>query len=423
MKTTVLIISACLLLCVETPAQNILRDNISLSRQKINSKGEFNGLVILVEFSDTKFSAENPKERFSNMLNRHGYDTDGAKGSVRDYFIENSDSLFLPSFDVTGPVTLSRPTAYYGNNDENGEDEHASEIVVEACRMVENEINFALYDSNNDNAVDMVYIFYAGYSESENREHPEYIWAHAGNAADTSIVIGGKTIGRYACSPEYSGSVRKGGQFAAIGPVCHELGHLLGLPDFYNTLSGTGITPGAFSIMDKGIYLDGGRCPAGYSAFEREFLRWLDVPQLNDTSGICVAPLNSGKTGNREYRAFKITLPGTEEAFYFENRQQGGWDTFLPCHGMFIYHVDMNDKAAWDKNEVNVNRLHPNYRLIRSGGEYAGDSEAAFPGREGITRLNGEEYAELRSWSNVPVKFTIDSIRCEEKKIYLHFTP
>ena len=84
----------------------------SLKAQKINSIGEFNGLVILVEFSDTHFTIPAPKDSFSSLLNAEGYNYQGAKGSVRDYFITNSDSLFFPNFNVVGPIRLPKPMAY-----------------------------------------------------------------------------------------------------------------------------------------------------------------------------------------------------------------------------------------------------------------------------------------------------------------------
>ena len=77
--------------------------------------------VILVNFSDEKLTvAETAKgiadyyEKYCNGT-RDGilYTGAGSRGAVRDYFAQQSDSLFLPEFDVIGPVALDKPMAYY----------------------------------------------------------------------------------------------------------------------------------------------------------------------------------------------------------------------------------------------------------------------------------------------------------------------
>lgn len=72
--------------------------------------------VLLVEFPDAGFTL-GTKERFGDMMNKRGYDYDGATGSCLDYFSSNSNGQFTPEFDVYGPVTLDHPREYYGRND------------------------------------------------------------------------------------------------------------------------------------------------------------------------------------------------------------------------------------------------------------------------------------------------------------------
>ena len=52
--------------------------------------------VILIEFKDKKFTIENPVSAFNNLLNKEGYSANGATGSVRDFYSDNSNGLFLP---------------------------------------------------------------------------------------------------------------------------------------------------------------------------------------------------------------------------------------------------------------------------------------------------------------------------------------
>lgn len=398
--------------------EGTLPSDISLSKQKICSKGDFKGLVILVEFSDVKFTISNPKQRFRAMLNHKGYSYQGSHGSVRDYFISNSDSLFFPMFKVVGPVKLNKPMSYYGTNGTSGAEIHASELIMDACKLVSSQVKFSDYDTNNDGMVDMAYVFFSSFCENENQSHKEYIWSHAGNITDSCLVLDNVTIGRYACSSEYIGEYTADNPpMATIGTFCHEFGHVLGLPDFYNTLSGTGLTLGSLSIMDRGNYLDNGRCPVGYSAFEREYCGWLDVPILERSDSVTLVPVNQMLMVGKELRAFKIAIPNSQEYYYIENRQSAGWDRFLPGKGMLIYHVDRSDERAWDQNEVNTNYAHPYYQIIRSGGKYTTDyQKIPFPGKNKVTSFispplwNGE-YAnfELRDINEQgeKLKFTL----------------
>lgn len=386
----------------------------SLSRQKISSKGIFHGLVILVEFIDTPFTEPDTKEKFYNMLNSSGYSYQGARGSVRDYFIDNSDSLFLPQFTVVGPVKLDKPMEYYGKNGENGEEINSAEMVEDGCRIISSHIKFSDYDSNSDGIVDMIYVIYASYGENENRDNTEYIWPHAGNIAESNLIIDDKLIGRYACSAEYNGKKMADTppQMATIGMFCHEFSHTLGLPDFYNTRSGSGLTLGGLSIMDRGNFLDNGRCPAGYSAFEKEYVGWIEIPTIEVSDSITLSSLNTVKSDSSRMSAFKVAIPNTKEYFYFENRQREGWDMFLPGTGLFIYHVDKSDKTVWDKNEVNIDYKHPRYRVIRSGGEYAIDYERIpFPGRDSITIFTPQ------TWTKETIDFELQNIRESKKEI------
>lgn len=418
MTTIRILICTCLLFiigqnhCCHLCAQSSDKDsakNISLLNERIKSKGQFNGLVILTEFADTPFTLPDAARHFNEMLNSTHYNYQGAYGSAREYFISNSDSTFFPSFKVIGPVKLSKEMSYYGKNGENGEEIHAGEMVMEACRLASSHIKFSDYDSNNDGLVDMVYIFFASYGENENQTNKDYIWSHAGNIADSCLVLDGKRIGRYACSSEYIGkSDNKNVQMATIGTFCHEFSHILGLPDFYNTLSGSGMTPGSMSLMDKGNYLNNGKCPAGYSAFEKEYVDWLNIPTFAATDSmtqIILSPVNSNIKSNVPC-AIKIRL-NDNEYYYLENRQNEGWDEHLPGNGLLIYHVDLSDSLAWDQNEVNASYSHPNYDLVRSNGKYETDyKKIAFPGN-----ANKSSFIPSKSWKGEDANFKLENIK------------
>lgn len=320
---------------------------------------DVHGLVLLVEFSDKKFDPTNTLEDFKEMMNKEGYDYQGAIGSARDYFIAQSDGQFRPTFDVVGPITLDRAMAYYGGNDKyTGNDSRPEDMVIDACRKVESMVDFSIYDRDNDGFVDLVYVIYAGYGESANDNAgslDDTIWPHAWyiyQGAGKEVSVDGKLLDAYACSAELQGNT--GTYRDGIGSFCHEYSHTLGLPDFYDT-SGSNYGMSTWSLMDYGCYNgpdmngDGhsdGSVPVGYTAYEREFCGWLTIEELTSPATVSLENLADSK------KAYKIVSSDKNQYFTLENRQQTGWDTYMASSGLMILKVDY-DQMIWDNNIVN----------------------------------------------------------------------
>ena len=320
---------------------------------------DVHGLVLLVEFSDQKFNAANTLEDFKEMMNKEGYNYQGAIGSARAYFIAQSGGQFRPTFDVVGPITLDRAMAYYGGNDKyTGNDSRPEDMVIDACRKVESTVDFSIYDRDNDGFVDLVYVIYAGYGESANDNAgslDDTIWPHAWyiyQGAGKEVSVDGKLLDAYACSAELQGNT--GTYRDGIGSFCHEYSHTLGLPDFYDT-SGSNYGMSTWSLMDYGCYNgpdmndDGhsdGSVPVGYTAYEREFCGWLTIEELTEPATLTLENLADSK------KAYKIVSSDKNQYFTLENRQQTGWDTYMASSGLMILKVDY-DQKIWDNNIVN----------------------------------------------------------------------
>lgn len=320
---------------------------------------DVHGLVLLVEFSDQKFNAANTPEDFKEMMNKEGYNYQGAIGSARDYFIAQSGGQFRPTFDVVGPITLDKTMAYYGGNDKyTGNDSRPEEMVIDACRKVESTVDFSIYDRDNDGFVDLVYVIYAGYGESANDNAgslDDTIWPHAWyiyQGAGKEVSVDGKLLDAYACSAELQGNT--GTYRDGIGSFCHEYSHTLGLPDFYDT-GGSNYGMSTWSLMDYGCYNgpdmngDGhsdGSVPVGYTAYEREFCGWLTIEELTSPATVSLENLADSK------KAYKIVSSDKNQYFTLENRQQTGWDTYMASSGLMILKVDY-DQIIWDNNIVN----------------------------------------------------------------------
>lgn len=320
---------------------------------------DVHGLVLLVEFSDQKFNAANTLEDFKEMMNKEGYNYQGAIGSARDYFIAQSGGQFRPTFDVVGPITLDKTMAYYGGNDKyTGNDSRPEDMVIDACRKVESMVDFSIYDRDNDGFVDLVYVIYAGYGESANDNAgslDDTIWPHAWyiyQGAGKEVSVDGKLLDAYACSAELQGNT--GTYRDGIGSFCHEYSHTLGLPDFYDT-GGSNYGMSTWSLMDYGCYNgpdmngDGhsdGSVPVGYTAYEREFCGWLTIEELTSPATVSLENLADSK------KAYKIVSSDKNQYFTLENRQQTGWDTYMASSGLMILKVDY-DQMIWDNNIVN----------------------------------------------------------------------
>ena len=326
--------------------------------------GNVRGLVLLVEFSDNSFSEDNPRDLFYRQLNDSNYTENGATGSAKYYFKDQSMNNFNPTFDVYGPIKLKKSITYYGTNNSAGTDMNTADMVVEACKYAHDSlgVDFSKYDYNNDGNVDFVYIKYAGYGESYGA--PSYtIWPHASNINDwyRHLTLDDKSIGRYACSCELRGTT--GSDIDNIGTFCHEFGHVLGLPDYYDTSGSSNQTLGSWSIMDYGNYCNLGRTPPVYSVYDRFFLGWLTPEQKSTTAALILNPIYQSTTppSNTINQAFLLSAtthnltgknPSPNEFFMLEYRQKTGWDTYLPAEGMCIWHIDFN-QTLWDDNSPN----------------------------------------------------------------------
>lgn len=325
--------------------------------------GKGNCLVLLVQFNDIKFSFG--KDYHSRMLNEEGFCDNGATGSARDYYLAQSMGQFDPSFDIVGPITLTRSESYYGQDDYMlGKDVNVGSMISEACQDAKDKYNvdFSKYDGDGDGRADMVYVIYAGYGQHAGGGD-NTIWPHKYQLSSLGInkKIDGKTIDTYACSSELFGNT--GAVSSGIGTLCHEFGHVLGLADHYNTNDATDYQLGRYDIMDYGGYNNNGNTPPAYNAFERMTLGWMKPVELNSIAD----GLKLGHIAETN-EAYMITTSDTDEFYLLENRQQTGWDSHIKGCGMMVTHVDF-DADTWVSNKVNDDTAHPRFYMVEADNE------------------------------------------------------
>ena len=234
-------------------------------------QGQRHGLIILVNFADSKFNTSKfgpTQTLYSRIANEANYGENNFKGSISDYFKAQSGGQFLLDFDVAGPVTLPHGYSYYGQNDDDGYDKRPKEMVREACQAVDGSVDFSKYDWDGDGEVEEVFVVYAGNGEHDTTNQPNLIWPHMDNLANykEQLTLDGVTINTYACASELNSDKTLSG----IGTFCHEFSHCMGFPDMYDTASdGNNFGMGSWDLMDYGSYNGYGYVPAGYSGYEK----------------------------------------------------------------------------------------------------------------------------------------------------------
>ena len=311
--------------------------------------GSKKGLIILVQFSDLSFKDGHDNALFNSIANEVGYNQNGFNGSVHDYFDAQSRGQFDLTFDVVGPITISKRYSYYGGNDQWGNDKHPGEMVKEACQAADSEVNFADFDWNGDGELEQVFILYAGFGEADYDDE-NTIYPHEWNLDSEgtgTITIDGVKIDTYACGPELQpGSFTW--QLNGLGTICHEFSHCLGYPDMYDTAY-QNIGMGSWDLMDMGSYNGESFCPAGFTSYERMVAGWLQPTEL--TEAVEVKSLKALSEGGESYVMYNDGHK--DEYFLLENRVQSGWDEDIPGEGLLIIHVDY-DENLWYYNAVNT---------------------------------------------------------------------
>lgn len=342
--------------------------------------------VVLVQFADKRFDISGSTDaevhdvydKFFNGTRIPGqrYTDSQNYGSVSDYFIAQSDSQFIPDFEVIGPITLTESYAYYGSNSPY-KDANIQKFYNEACqKAVTNfDVDWNYFDNDHNGTIDFVFFIYAG--EGENAyydnlpEHLNLIWPKE-QTSPMSVDINGArlTFGGYGCTNEEYEGIQDG-----IGTCIHELSHAIGLPDFYDT-NYIAFGLDAWDVMDYGNYLPSGYAthPCGYSAYEKDFMGWRKMQTISHDEhlSLTLQPME-----NHDGIAYKIENPANpNEYFILENRQNIDWDGKLvyfyrkygPGHGLLISHVDYTS-SAWTGNRVNSDRNHQRFTIVPADGK------------------------------------------------------
>lgn len=335
--------------------------------------------VIMMDYPDLKFAHDKEEtmrifNEFYNGMGRNIYSDDTSVliqgyGSVKQYFLDASNGLFEPEFVLYGPYTADYESQHYGNN----KGLSASDLLKkEAIAKADNDIDFRLYDSDNNGCADLVYVLYAGNGANIGK-HPTAIWPHC--STSMSYRADGKTINIVGMSNELTDNpFGTNSIVAGIGVFCHEMSHGLGLPDLYWSTDESrywdNCGPEEWDIMDGSENICNGIWPTQYAAWEKEAMGWLQLERLKDPKFVTVYPLNDPQGRGK---AYMVKNPADLDEYYvIENfmSSEDSWNYYHWYHnlhlssnepGLIITHINSASRAS---KTLTPNAAHAGMPLI-----------------------------------------------------------
>ncbi|MBI3919844.1 MAG: M6 family metalloprotease domain-containing protein, partial [Armatimonadetes bacterium] len=376
------------------------------SPQRTPTTGTMKNLVVLVAFSDK--SGEYTQSQFTSLFNDIGYTTDGAVGSVKDFYKEISYNALTVNSTVTAWVTLDNGYAYYGANS-GGFDVRPREMVQEALAKLEAAgFDFTTVDGDNDGWVDGLDIIHAGGGEEYGGNDSNYIWSHKWELSST-VTYDGVRMKPYHTEPARRGwdSSPSTQGITRIGVICHETGHFLGLPDLYDYgYDSEGV--GDFCLMAGGSWNgDYGTTPAHMSAWCKTTLGWVTPTEITSNGTYSAAQVET----NQQVYKLHGSFSSSNEYFLLENRQGTGFDAGLPGpnRGLLIWHIDENQPDNDDQTHYMVDVEEASgtqhLELNQNDGE---DSDYFRSGN--ATQFNGSTSPDSRSYAGSDLGLEITDV-------------
>ena len=375
------------------------------------TQGKLKVLAICIDYPD--LPATYDAKSFLPMFNGPS-----DKPSFKEYFLENSYGALDITVDVVGWVRAENNYEYYG--EENGK-ERARTLVAEAISAADGVgVDFSEYDNNGDGSVDGLIIIHAGPGAEEGRR-VEYIWSHRWSGVNE--YYDGQQVSDYIIAPE----IRRENKKVGIGIFCHEFGHLLGLPDLYDTGPNVSEGIGEWGLMGFGGFVGEEHYPAGMTAWSKEVLGWADVIDITDQYG--KYQLKAASTENEFY---KIRTGKSKEYFLLENRQTTGMDSRLKGSGLAIWHINQEVTYPYFYSVlVNANVSRKGVDLEEADGRddldnqnNRGDAGDLYPGSSNRQAFNYQSSPSSNAYApvNDPEKTGISLENIREENQIIQFT-
>ena len=266
--------------------------------------GIVRGLTILVDFSDQ--TGAYSKAEIDGWLNTQGYNKFGLTGSIRDYFLKQSNGLVDYQNELHGFYRAKKTKSYYQGGTAY---ERADELWAEVIAALDAEIDFSKFDNDHDGKTEAISLLYAG----DEGTYGKGLWPHASVSNDRHD---GVRVNRYMMTAMNEQPTNYG--------FAHESGHMLfGWPDLYGV--------GYYSIMaNRGADTN----PVGVGDLLRADQGWVDIVDIASTTNARYQATPNGVV----YRYLNPARP-TEYLLWSNVQNVGEWQT-LVGGGLLVWHFD-----------------------------------------------------------------------------------
>ncbi|MEM3818947.1 MAG: M6 family metalloprotease domain-containing protein [Nitrososphaerota archaeon] len=285
------------------------------------STSEVNVIVIPVDFPDQPGGG--PPETYVSKINT----------SMGEYWREVSyGKISVKLYTVSKWLRLDRKYSFYGE-DADGVDENPCRLVIDAVKVADALIDFKKYD--------YIMVMHSGRDQAYTHEEGD---VYSLSAFCGRIPVDEGEIVEYVAIVSY---------LDPLGIWAHEFGHLLGLPDLYDTSSREEYDTflGPWDLMAEGSWNgplgSPGSVPATLTSWSRMKLGWIndtDVLVVEEGSKVKVIlkPLHESEG----LRVVKIPADIPRRYYLIEAREKTGYDQYLPSRGVLILYVDENKDSG-----------------------------------------------------------------------------
>ena len=363
---------------VEVPmsrqGRSTITDNYKLNRDQ-------NLLVVLVEYKNQKFNSsayewgmreESTVEQWQQKI----FGVGNENRSLKEYYTEaTQDRINIVPAQTSQSSASGVIKVLMEENHPNSDGSQPMpdyKYMQKALQKAEKYIDFSYYDKNRDgeleaNELHLMFIV-AGFERTNSSATKKAIWAHKKFAeiepnnnyyfnngyfavGEKMMVPYEKNMGGMVLSTSIDVPV-------SIGPMAHEFGHDLGLPDLYGpSTSDGGAGIGYHSVMSTGMWGennvqypkkptdDSGALPTHFDAYSKTKLGFPVETIENERDILAMDERNDA------FKVYKLPIydedrKSEKEYYLIENRQIFGFDegrrAYNGSEGLSIYHINEN---------------------------------------------------------------------------------
>lgn len=394
----------------------------------------------------------------------------GKKGSVAAYYRQVSYGQMQLSGAVVGDprhpdqyLQLPHTEAYYAGAD-NGtgspyphdDDQMVADVLY---ALIADHFNFVPYEQ--DGQLPFLAIVYSGYGADVDPSNASLIWPVEdsftepvavplpGGTATTEKYL---TVTNYDLVPELAQTPGR----PTIGVFAHELGHLLGLDDLYDTsgAANAGQGDGPWSLMATGNWngFPQGAEPAELDPWSRILLGWIQPIVIRESvTGLRLPPIEQEPVvyelappggGALPWNSLLPPAPvpagaqrsasGTSDSgspkdfFLLDNVEALSFDNGLPESGVLIWHIDGSQAVPgsydYTNNILNTpsqNRSHhDDEQVVEAGGiasllqpsSDTGVLDDTYPSQQGNDSFTASSHPSNRLWDGQSVGISVTHI-------------